>query len=391
MINDYSKPGIATVLTHAGIHPEDHHGFVNPPVYRGSTVVFPNVDTMKSGGQRYQYGRWNNPSTEALAEAITALEMAVGTVLTPSGQSACSTALLAVAGAGDHVLVPDSVYSPIRQFCDTVGRRMGIETTFYDPLVGAGIEALFRPNTRAVVTESPGSHTFEIQDIPAIAEVAHRHDALVITDNTWATPVFFKPLAAGADISLMAATKYVVGHSDALLGTVAAGPRAWDKLKACHFNLGMHVGPDDVTLALRGLRTMEVRLARHQESALKVARWLEQQPEVARLLHPGLSSHPQHELWRRDFSGSSGLFSLVTKAAPFDAVKAMLDGLSYFRLGYSWGGFESLAMTMDPRTVRSATIWEEPGHLVRLHVGLEEPDDLIADLEKGLHRFRNCC
>lgn len=391
MINDYCNSGLGTVLTHAGTHPEDHHGFVNPPIYRGSTVVFPDVDTMSSGGQRYQYGRWNNPSTEALAEAMTTLEEAAGCVLTPSGLSACTTALLAVVGAGDHLLVLDSVYAPIRHFCDTVGRRMGIETTYYDPVIGAGIEALFRPNTRAVITESPGSHTFEMQDIPAIAEVAHRHDALVITDNTWATPLFFKPLVAGADISLMAATKYVVGHSDALLGTVAAGPRAWEKLKAFHFQLGIHVGPDDVTLALRGLRTMGVRLARHQESAMKVAHWLEQQPEVARLLHPALSSHPQHDLWRRDFSGSSGLFSFVTKAAPFEAVKAMLDGLSYFRLGYSWGGFESLAMTVDPRKIRSATSWEEPGHLVRLHVGLEEPGDLIADLAKGLVRFRNHC
>ncbi|MBI3145322.1 MAG: cystathionine beta-lyase [Pseudogulbenkiania sp.] len=269
-----------------------------------------------------------------------------------------------------------------------VAKRFGIETSYYDPTIGAGIEALFRPNTKAVFTESPGSHTFEIQDIPAIAEVAHRHDALVIMDNTWATPLLFKPLAAGVDLSLMAATKYVAGHSDVLLGTVAAGPRAWDKLKALHVQLGLFVGPDDVNLGLRGIRTMGVRLARHQESALKVARWLEGRDEVARVLYPALPSHPQHDLWLRDFSGASGLFSFVTKAAPFEAVKAMLDGLSFFALGYSWGGFESLAMTVDPRKIRSATRWDEPGHLVRLHIGLEEPDDLIADLEKGFARFR---
>lgn len=388
MSNDYRNIGTGTVLAHAGSHPEEHHGFVNPPIYRGSTVVFPDVETMSSGGQRYGYGRWGNPTTAALTEAITALEGAEGTVLCPSGLSACTTAILAAVGAGDHLLVPDSVYAPTRHFCETAGKRFGIETSYYDPSIGAGIEALFRPNTKAVFTESPGSHTFEIQDIAAIAAVAHRRDALVIMDNTWATPLLFKPIAAGVDLSLMAATKYVVGHSDALLGTVAAGPRAWDRLKALHFQLGMFVGPDDVNLALRGLRTMGVRLARHQDSALKVARWLEQRDEVARVLYPALPSHPQHALWRRDFSGASGLLSFVTKAAPFAAIKAMLDELSFFALGYSWGGFESLAMTVDPRKMRSVTKWDEPGHLIRLHIGLEDPADLIADLEQGFDRFR---
>ncbi|MDC7701703.1 cystathionine beta-lyase [Vogesella indigofera] len=381
--------GVGTLLAHVGSHPEEHHGFVNPPIYRGSTVIFPNVDTMQSGDQRYQYGRLNNPSTEALNEALTSLEMACGSVLTPSGLSACTTAILSVVGAGDHLLVPDSVYGPTRHFCETAGRRMGIETTYYDPTIGAGIQALFKPNTRAVFTESPGSHTIEIQDIPAIAAVARKHDAIVITDNTWATPLLFKPLVAGADISVMAGTKYVVGHSDALLGTVAAGPRAWDKVKAFHFQLGMHVGPDDVTLALRGLRTLEVRLARHQESAIEIAQWLEGHDEVSRVIHPALSSHPQHSLWKRDFSGSSGLFSFVTKPAPFEAIKAMLDDLEFFGLGYSWGGFESLAITVDPRAIRSATSWDESGHLIRLHIGLEDPNDLIADLAKGIQRFRN--
>ncbi|WP_137893121.1 cystathionine beta-lyase [Ramlibacter sp. 2FC] len=387
MKTDFDKLGLNTVLAHAGSHPEDHHGFVNPPIYRGSTVVFPDVATMKSGNQRYQYGRWNNPSTEALTEAINALEGAQGSVLCPSGLAACVAAILAVVGAGDHLLVPDSVYAPTRHFCDTAGKRLGFETTYYDPGVGAGIEALFRPNTKAVFTESPGSHTFEIQDIPAISEVAHRRGALVIMDNTWATPLFFKPLAMGVDLSVMAATKYVVGHSDALIGTVAAGPRAWDQLKAYQFQAGVYVGPDDANLALRGLRTMGMRLARHQESALAVARWLEMRTDVARVIHPGLESHPQHELWRRDFQGASGLFSFVTKEAPFEAVEALLDGLEFFGLGYSWGGFESLAMNVDPRKMRTATKWDEAGHLVRLHIGLEDPVDLIADLEKGFARF----
>ncbi len=225
-VNDrYSTLDLRTVVAHAGRHPDQHYGFVNPPVYRGATVIFPNVAALNEGRQRYQYGRWNNPSTEALAETIAVLEAAEGVVLTLSGLSACTTAILASAGAGDHILVSDSVYGPTRHFCDTAAKRLGIETTYYAPTIGAGIEALFRANTRAVFTESPGSNTFEIQDIPAIAEVAHRHGALVITDNTWATPLYFKPLAAGADISVMAATKYVVGHSDALIGTIAAGPR----------------------------------------------------------------------------------------------------------------------------------------------------------------------
>ncbi|VWC76231.1 cystathionine beta-lyase [Burkholderia lata] len=314
------------------------------------------------------------------------LEGADGTVLAPSGLSACVSAILAVAGTGDHILIPDSVYGPTRHFCDTAGRRFGIETTYYDPAIGEGIEALFRSNTRVVFTESPGSNTLELQDIPAISRIARRHDAIVIADNTWATPVFFKPLAAGADISVMAATKYVVGHSDALIGTIAAGPRAWSRVKEYHYQYGLHVSPDDVTLAARGLRTMATRLAQHQKSALTIAQWLETREEVARVLHPGLPSHPQHALWRRDFSGSSGLFSFVTRPMEEGALHAMLDGLSFFALGYSWGGYESLALTADPRKIRSATEWTDDGHLVRLTIGLESPQDLIADLDKGFAR-----
>ncbi|WP_175011045.1 cystathionine beta-lyase [Burkholderia lata] len=377
---------VQTLVAHAGRYPDQHHGFVNTPVYRGSTVVFPSVDAMNSGRQRYQYGRWNNPSTDSFAEAISMLEGADGTVLAPSGLSACVSAILAVAGTGDHILIPDSVYGPTRHFCDTAGRRFGIETTYYDPAIGEGIEALFRSNTRVVFTESPGSNTLELQDIPAISRIARRHDAIVIADNTWATPVFFKPLAAGADISVMAATKYVVGHSDALIGTIAAGPRAWSRVKEYHYQYGLHVSPDDVTLAARGLRTMATRLAQHQKSALTIAQWLETREEVARVLHPGLPSHPQHALWRRDFSGSSGLFSFVTRPMEEGALHAMLDGLSFFALGYSWGGYESLALTADPRKIRSATEWTDDGHLVRLTIGLESPQDLIADLDKGFAR-----
>jgi len=380
--------GIDTILSHAGSSPDDHHGFVNPPVYRGSTVVFPDVETMTRGAQRYQYGRLGNPNTAALCDAISTLEGAEGSVLCPSGLSACITAILTAVGANGHILMPDSVYGPVRHFCNTAAHRFGIETTYYDPRIGVGIESLFRPNTMAVYTESPGSHTLELQDIPVIAEVAHRRGALVIMDNTWATPLYFKAVAHGVDLSVMAATKYITGHSDTLLGTIAASSRAWDRLKDFHFQMGQYAGPDDVALVLRGLRTLGVRLPRHQESALKIAKWLESREEVARVIHPGLPSHRDHAIWLRDFSGASGLFSFVTKPAPVEAVHDMLNDLTYFSLGYSWGGFESLAMTMDPKTVRTATDWDDQGHLVRLHIGLEDPRDLIADLEEGFKRFR---
>ena len=377
----------STVLTHTGSHPEEHYGFVNPPIYRGSTVIFPNVDSMQHGSQRYQYGRWNNPSTEALCEAITALEGATGTVLCPSGLSDCVTAILSVVGSGEHILVPDTVYAPTRHFLETAGKRFGIETTYYDPQIGHDIKTLFQSNTKAVFTESPGSHTFEIQDIPAIAEAAHDCGALVLLDNTWATPMYFKAIKHGVDLSIMAATKYIVGHSDALIGTIAASPLAWPQLKAYHFECGIYVSPDDTNLALRGLRTLDVRLERHQRNATKIAQWLEDQKQVARVIYPGLPSHTNHALWLRDFTGATGLLSFVTKPAPFEAVKALLDNLNLFGLGYSWGGFESLAITVDPRNIRSATQWSDEGHLVRLHIGLENPDDLIADLALGFERF----
>ena len=382
-----ASAGVETRLVHAGRSPREHHGFVSPPVYHGSTITFPDTDTMLRGAQRYTYGRRGSPTSDALTELLAELDGAAGVVLCPSGLSAVATALMAVVVAGDHLLVSDSAYGPGRHFCDGVLKRMGVETTYYDPCAGAGIEASFRPNTRAVLTESPGSQTFEMQDLPAIAEVAHRHGALVITDNTWATPLYFRPLDHGADIALMAATKYVVGHSDALMGSIAANAAAWPALKAVHGDFGLCCGPDDVNLALRGVRTMAVRLDRHQASALTVARWLAGRPEVARVLHPALPDDPGHAIWKRDFTGASGLFGFVTRPCPLDAVKAMLDGLAYFGLGYSWGGFESLAIVADPRRYRTATAWTEPGHLIRLHIGLEDPADLIADLEAGLERL----
>ncbi|PQO96374.1 cystathionine beta-lyase [Pseudomonas frederiksbergensis] len=378
---------VQTLLAHASIEPDQHHGFVNTPVYRGSTVAFPTCESMREGRQKYTYGRWNNPSTEALTQALQQLEGAEGTVLCPSGLSACTTAILSVVGAGDHLLIADNVYSPIRAFCEQVGQRFGIEVTFYDPTIGAGIVDFLKPNTKAIYTESPGSLTLEIQDIPAIAKVAHEHDILVITDNTWGTPLYFPSLELGVDLSIMAATKYIVGHSDAVLGTVSASKRAWDSLKRFHFNMGLFASPDDVTLALRGMRTLDVRLERHYKNATTVAKWLETREEVEAVYYPALESHPQHQLWKRDFKGASGLLSFVTKPSTQAAADALLDSLSLFSIGYSWGGFESLAMIADPKPVRSATSWEVDGHLVRLHIGLEDPSDLIEDLEQGFAKF----
>lgn len=377
-----------TLLSHVGRPQGPEQPFVNPPVVHASTILFQSVEEMLGRRSRYVYGRRGTPTSEALTDAISAIEGAAGTVIAPSGLAAVATALLASVSAGDHLLVTDSAYGPTREFCDTVLARFGVETTYYDPLIGAGIEALIRPNTKAIYTESPGSQTFEVQDIPSIVAAARRRGCLVLMDNTWATPLFFKPLEHGVDLSIMAATKYVVGHSDVLIGTVAANAEAWPRLKAAHGAMGMFTGPDDMSLTLRGLRTMAVRLARHQESALAVARWLETRPEVDRVLYPALESDPGHALWKRDFTGASGLMGvLLARRHSMRAIGAMLDGLAWFGLGYSWGGFESLAIPADPSHARTATRWAAEGTLLRLHIGLENPGDLIADLAAGFERL----
>lgn len=380
---DLTGKGINTVLAHAGYDPASFHGFVNPPVVHASTVLFPDSETMASRKQKYVYGTRGTPTSDALCEAVDMLEGSAGTIAVPSGLAAVTTPLFAFLSAGDHVLIVDSVYSPTRRFADTMLARLGIEVQYYDPLVGAGIADLMKPNTRVVWTESPGSNTFEMQDIPAIAKAAHARDAVVMMDNTWATPLYFKPLDHGVDISVHASTKYPAGHSDVLAGTVSANERCWQKLFDTFLALGIPSGPDDAYQVARGLRSMGVRLDRHQKSALAVARWLEDQPGVAQVLHPALESHPGHAIWKRDFCGASGLFSLVLDGGSTREAHAFLDALEIFGLGYSWGGYESLAVHVDLRD-RTIAKGDYPGPVIRLQIGLEDVEDIIADIQKGL-------
>jgi cysteine-S-conjugate beta-lyase len=385
-----SKPQkTETILVTAGRDTKAQKGFVNPPVVHGSTVLYPTADDLHAHRGEFQYGRRGTPTTKALQEALTALEgpQCAGVGLAPSGLSAITTTLLAVLKAGDHLLVCDNAYRPTRNFCDGLLAGYGVETSYFDPLIGAGVAALFKPNTRAVLVEAPGSQSFEMPDIPAIAGVAHARGALVIDDNTWATPLFHRSLDQGVDISMQAATKYIGGHSDIMFGTISANAKAWPLISEAIRLLGVCAGPDDVFLALRGLRTLAVRLAQHHKSALEMARWLATRPEVIRVLHPALENDPGHAIWKRDFTGASGLFSIVLKPAPQKAVDALLDAVELFGMGYSWGGFESLVIPFDCATYRTATKWAPGGPTLRLHIGLENVEDLKADLARGFEAF----
>jgi cysteine-S-conjugate beta-lyase len=378
----------ATAIIHTARDPAAQHGFVNPPVYRGSTVLFPDLATLESGKQAFTYGRKGNPTMRALEDALCALEGGTRTILTSSGLSAVTTALLSFAKAGDHVLVADTCYRPTRMFCDEVLTGLGVDITYYDPLLGAGIAALFRPNTRVVYTESPGSQTFEVQDIPAIAAACRAREIWLLMDNTWATGSYFKPFQHGVDVSIQAGTKYVVGHADALLGVVTAGERAAKQLLKMHWLIGDCAGSEEIYLGLRGLRTMDLRLRQHHVAALEMAKWLQQRPEVEAVLHPALPGFPGYELWKRDFSGASGLFSIVLKSATRPGLGAMLDGLKLFGMGYSWGGYESLVVPFDPAQYRSAAPSVFAGRsCLRLHIGLEDVEDLKADLGAGFARL----
>ncbi len=384
MANDKDKP--ETVAVSVGRMSEAHFGTVNTPVYRTSTILHPNLASLKSHNAPYTYGRRGTPTTRSFEEAISALEGAARTVSVPSGLNAITTAILSVCRAGDHLLMADSCYGPTRHFCDTVLKRFGIETSYYDPLIGDSIAALFRPNTRAVYCESPGSLTFEVQDVPAIAAVAHARNASVLMDNTWGTPIYFPALARGVDLSVHAATKYICGHSDTMMGTVSANESHAARLSNFVAEMGLYASGDDCFLALRGLRTLPVRLKRHQETALLLTRWLLGRPEVSRVLYPALDSDPGHALWKRDFLGACGLFGVVLKPVGDAALAAMIDGLRHFKIGYSWGGYESLVIPAEfERTVRK---FEAEGPVIRIHAGLEDPDDLLADLEQGFARMK---
>lgn len=381
-----------TILTHAGRHPYENHGIVNPPVYHASTILHRTLDGFEESAKQpfdtYRYGRIGTPTTLAFEEAVAAVEGGHRAVSTGSGLSAIVVAMTGFLAAGDHVLVTDSAYGPTRTYCDKVLARFGVETTYYDPLIGAGIADLIRDTTRIVFLESPGSLTFEVQDVPAIAAVAQARGIVTMIDNTWATPLYFRPFDHGVDLSIHAATKYIVGHSDAMMGVVTCRTRElFETVKGFAVQSGAGAGPDDVYLAQRGLRTMAVRLRQHHENGLRVADWLRGRPEVDRVLHPGLPDDPGHALWKRDFAGASGLFSVLLKPAPRAALAALVDHMELFGMGASWGGYESLILPSKPQTMRTARPWTEAGTLVRLHIGLEDPDDLIADLEAGLRRY----
>ena len=379
-----------TVVVTAGRDPDKNFGVVNPPVYRASTILYPSVAALEAPRARrgVYYGRAGVPTTFALEDAVAALEGAAGAVVTSSGKTAVVQAVMAFVQAGDHILMVDSAYAPTRQLCDHVLTRFGVEVTYYDPLIGAGIEDLVRANTRLIFMESPGSLTFEVQDVPAITAVARTRGIVSMIDNTWGTPLHFKAFEHGVDVSVHAATKYIAGHSDLMLGIVTSTEPTHDRLRKGMQDLGAYASPDDCYQALKGLRTMSVRLERHQANALKLALWLRERPEVERVLCPALPEDPGHALWRRDFLGACGLFGMLLKPCPTRAWHAFVEGLELFGLGASWGGYESLILPNHPERVRTATTWDPTFPSIRIHAGLEDPDDLIADLAQGFERLR---
>jgi cystathionine beta-lyase len=383
------RPG--TNLVHGGRRREWRGRLVNPPVHRASTILFDSVAELRAaapGFGEYYYGLHGTPTQWALSEALTELEPgAAGTMLYSSGLAAVTASLLSVLSAGDELLMTDSVYGPTRRFCDTFLKRYGVATRYYDPAIGAGIAGLIGERTRAVFLESPGSMTMEVQDVPAICAAAKARGVATLLDNTWATPLFFRALAAGVDLSILAGTKYIAGHADVMLGSVTANAEHYPKVERTSWDLGQSVSPDDAWLGSRGLRTMGVRLRQHEAGALKVARWLREQPQVAAVLHPALPDCPGHALWARDFEGSSGLFSFVLEGGGDAERTRFIEALELFGLGYSWGGYESLVVPADPERIRTATRWRAEGPLVRLHIGLEDPDDLIEDLAGALSGY----
>lgn len=382
-----SNPGLSKLLKETRLvvagSEFTEHGFLNPPVYHGSTIMLPDLESFRNSP--HAYGRRGSPTSRALESAVANLEGGHDARITPSGLSAVSTALLSYLSAGDHVLVTDALYSPTRHFCDTVLKRLGIETSYYEPLTGAGISTLVRPNTRLIYCETPGSQTMEVQDIPALADIAHKNGALLLVDNSWSAGHYFKAFDHGADIVLQSGSKYIGGHSDLLMGTISATAKAWPALAETYGTMGMFAGPDDMYMGLRGIKTLDVRLARHMSNAIAVAEWLRARPEVDTILHPAFSGSPGHQIWKRDFTGSSGLFSVVLKPCKDEALRSFIDGLKLFGLGFGWGGFESLCVPFKVKRVASP--WQAKGPALRFHIGLEHPDDLIRDLEAGFGRL----
>jgi len=387
----------ATRATTAGRRPHENHGVVNPPVYHASTILSPTLAAFRAteaveDADAVTYGVHGTPGSFAFEEAVAALEGGFRTRLASTGLLACTAPLLSCLSAGDHLLLVDTCYGPTRRFADKMLSRLGVEVTYYDPLVGGAIRELIRPETKVIFAESPGSLTFEVQDIPAIAEEAKRHGVTLMLDNTWATPLYFKPFESGVDVSIQAVTKYIAGHSDLVMGAVTSTEDAYPAIREGWKQLGLNGAPDDVYLAMRGLRTLPVRMARHWESGLALAEWLKGRGEVAQVLHPALPDDPGHALWKRDFLGACSLFGFILEPA-FSSeahLAALLDGLELFGMGSSWGGFESLLIPRTPP--RTAVPWPRPGfpegQLMRIHVGLEDPRDLIADLAAGFERMR---